>query len=66
MRFIYGEQKAWTHIAQMNSKPLPMDHEAWSTHGTKPMAVMVYDVDETAYKQRHEYQAEKSGQTTIV
>lgn len=56
--FIYGEIGVQTPVAILNSEVLPLDHEAWATHNTRPAIAFVMDINNTAYKKRPEFQKE--------
>lgn len=60
VKFIYGEATVLTPVAIMNKSPLPYYHEAWKTHGKDPRPVKVQDIDIVSYKQKEEYQQEKT------
>ena len=50
-------------VATINAEVLPQTHEAWETHTKNVELVRITDlIDDFEYKQRPDYQAEKSGQ----
>jgi len=59
IKFIHGEVGVKTPVAMMNSKILSDEHEAWATHPGKRTKAFIFDIDETAYKQRSEYARER-------
>jgi len=63
--FIYGYMAIPNLAANMAGENLPAGHPSWETQSEKAEMVMVQDIEITAYKQRVEYQAEKSGQLAI-
>lgn len=65
IQFIYGEAQAYSTSASMGNVTLSIDHEAWKTHGKMPHLVYVSEVDQTMYKKRPAYQAEKSNQSKM-
>lgn len=64
--FIYGRISVPETVAVLENEILPPEHEAWATHNGSRRKVMVWEIDETAFKQRPEYQAEKSSQLTMA
>lgn len=56
--FIYGEIGTQVPVAVLNGEVLPADHEAWTTHTNTPTTKFVFDINNTAYKRRGEYQEE--------
>jgi len=65
IEFIKGKEEAIDMIATIESEVLDFDHEAWKTHNSKPKPVMIWDIDKDSWKQKVEYQAEKSQQINI-
>lgn len=57
--FIYGKRMIVMPVAVMNGNILPEGHEAWKTHDKGRQSFSIKDIDETAYKQKEEYAAEK-------
>jgi len=66
IKFFYGEISVNDPVATMNGEEIPDDHPAWDTQRKKRRRLFISEVEETHYKQRPEYQAEKSGQLTIT
>lgn len=66
IQFIYGEVSIPDLAGEMNSVPIPYDHPSWQTHKDKPTMVTVRDIDNFAYKQRVDFEAEKSSQTSLL
>ena len=58
--FIQGEIGIIMPVATMSGEILADDHEAWATHPGKRTKAFIFDIDETAYKQRPEYAQERS------
>lgn len=56
--FIYGEVGVQVPVAVLNGVVLAGDHEAWNTHTKTPETKYVFDINNTAYKKREEYQEE--------
>lgn len=65
IQFIKGKEESVDMIATIESEVLDFNHEAWKTHNGKPSPVMVWDIDKDSWKQRVEYQEEKSMQVSI-
>jgi len=63
--FIHGEVAVKNPVATMANKVLADDHKAWETHTKERTLVMVNDIDNFSYKQREEYQKEKSPQANL-
>lgn len=67
MHFIFGSMSALNKVATIESVVLPSSHEAWKTHkGKIPEPVKVQEIDADSWKNREDYQAEKSRQTTLM
>jgi hypothetical protein len=64
--FIYGEMPVVMPVGVMAGEVLPLDHEAWESHETEPREFFIKDIDETSYKQRAEFAAEKASATTLL
>ncbi len=58
--FIYGRLSVLVPAGVMFKKPLEENHEAWKTHTKERTMKSVKDIDELSYKQKEEYQEEKS------
>lgn len=58
--FIEGHVAISMPVAVMGGEVLPNDHEAWQTATRQPKLYSVRQIDETSYKQKVEYQQEKS------
>jgi hypothetical protein len=57
-----GEAAIETPVATMSNRVLPDNHPAWATHKKGRTTVTLESVTGFRYKQRDEYQAEKSRQ----
>lgn len=64
--FYYGEITMLTPVATINAEVIPDDHEAWETHTRDRQWKTIREIEETHYKKRPEYQAEKSPQQTFA
>ena len=64
IKFIHGQIGVKMPVAVMASEVLPDDHEAWETHDKDRAIAFVFDIDQTAYKQRPDY-AEERQQNTL-
>lgn len=62
IEFIYGREKIPNRVATIESDVLPDGHPAWNTTEKFPVLMGVTEIDHTSYKQRLEYQEEKSPQ----
>lgn len=58
--FIQGDITLLMPIAIMARDVLPPDHEAWKTAVRQPKAKHISQIDSLSYKQKIEYQKEKS------
>lgn len=56
--FIYGEAGVQVPVAVLNGRVLEASHPAWETHTKTPETKYVFDINNTAYKKRGEYQEE--------
>ena len=65
IQFIKGKEESVDMIATIESEVLDFNHEAWKTHNGSPKPVMIWDIDKDSWKQKVEYQAEKSQQINI-
>jgi len=65
IKFIYGDCQVWNKVSSMGNETLSHNHECWDNIKTKPELIFVQDIDETSYKQRKEYQADKVGNQTL-
>lgn len=65
MQFYRGEISILRTVATMNNAVLPRDHEAWSSHKAPLMTIRIDQLLPTHFKQREEYQAEKSSQMAL-
>ena len=64
--FIEGRGYLWNRCATIESKLInELDHPVWQ-NAKRPVMVRVWDIDETAYKKREEYQTEKSNQMSLL
>lgn len=54
-----------TTVAIIDGKRLGADHPAWITHTRKVKTQYLYEISPEYYKQRHEFQVEKTRQTSI-
>jgi len=67
MSFILGSCKSWDKVATIESTILNREHEAWKTHkGSVPKPISVQEIDVESWKNRQDYQSEKSRQTTLM
>lgn len=64
--FVHGELSVLNPVATFKGQVIPYTHEAWKTHKGKPELTNIKDVDVFSYKQRPEYQSEKSQQPTLI
>jgi hypothetical protein len=64
--FYFGTATILTPAAHMGGNTLPPDHPAWNTHPQPRRTISIRDVLPEEYKQRPEFQAEKSGQLTFA
>jgi len=64
-KFYYGKAFILTPAAHMNSMTLPSGHEAWKTHKGTRRSAKITDYFQPKYKQREEYQEEKSQQSSL-
>jgi hypothetical protein len=58
--FIKGTGSTQDIVATLGKNILDQSHPAWSEHSRTPKEVRIYDYFPEAYKQREEYQDEKS------
>ena len=65
-KFFSGQATILTPAAHMGGNTLPPDHPAWKTHPQERRRISIRDVLPEEYKQRPEFQAEKSGQMQFV
>lgn len=65
LMFIQGEITLMMPIAIMARDVLPFDHEAWQTATRKPKTKHISQIDSVSYKQKIEYQKEKSSSSTL-
>jgi hypothetical protein len=63
--FIYGNLSILNSVASLNNETLLPTHRYWDTAKRQPSYVYVHEICRTSYKQRKEYQSEKSLQSTI-
>lgn len=62
----YGcQMPIFTTVAVMDDKVLPMAHEAWQTHPKRPKQQYIWEIDGRMWKQREEFQAEATRQTSM-
>lgn len=67
MSFILGSSMVFDKVATIESVVLPSYHEAWKTHkGSIPKPISVKEIDIDSWKNRQEYQSEKSRQTSLM
>lgn len=64
--FYYNDVAVLTPVATINAEVIPDDHEAWETHTRDRQWKTIREIEETHYKTRPEYQAEKSPQQTFA
>ena len=64
--FIYGLVPVVTPVATISSRILDEFHPAWGTYKSIRKKLYVKEIDVLSYKQREEYQEEKSSQTTLL
>lgn len=65
-KFFAGTATILTPAAHMGGVTLAPDHPAWSTHPHERRVISIRDVLPEEYKQRPEFQAEKSRQMTFA
>lgn len=60
--FIYGKTTIPTPVKVMtgSNEPLQITHPAWKGEEGRVKLVSIHDIDETSYKQKEEFQEEKS------
>lgn len=63
--FLKGEIPIYDIVAVMGKEIMPHTHSAWETHTRLPKLVRVYDIDETRYQQKKEFQDQKSNQRIL-
>lgn len=63
--FIHGEIGVIEPVMVMASQVLPYEHEAWKEWTGERHEVFVFDINNTAYKRRPEFAAEKSQAVTL-
>lgn len=64
IEFIHGERSVFCTAASMGNITVNYNHPFWE--GKLPPAKYVHEIDTFSYKQRPEYQEEKSDQTSIT
>ena len=65
MLFIKGKERSIDLVATIESKVLEYNHKAWDRSIVKPRLVAVWEIHKDSWKQRVEYQEEKSSQESI-
>ncbi len=65
IRFFRAEVPVLSCVAEIEGKVLPSNHEYWKKRRKQPVPLFIYEIKDSNYKRRPEYQAEKSGQTTL-
>ena len=66
IQFVHGELSILSPVATFKGKVIPTSHDAWKTHNGRQESLHIKDVDVFSYKQREEYQAEKSQQQSLI
>lgn len=61
--WLSGEARIHSPTAHMGGKTLLYNHEAWDTHPVKPEFITIRERFPELWKERPEYQEEKSNQT---
>jgi len=61
----YNNFQKLQHFDVVRRTEISHNHECWDNIKTKPELIFVQDIDETSYKQRKEYQADKGGNQTL-
>lgn len=64
--FYYGDIGLPSPVAFMEGESLTSDHEAWETHEGERKTIFIKDVLTYYYKQKPEYQEEKSDQYSFI
>lgn len=65
LKFYFGETSVLNPSASMGNKTLEDTHEAWDTHAKHRVRVTIANLLPYHYKQRPQYQAERSDQASI-
>lgn len=64
--FYYGSTSVLSPAGHLNGETLSESHEAWQFHDKSRRSVFIDDVLPNFYKQRPQYQKEKSNQLSMI